>query len=49
LRKCFAARAVKLPMSALLFAAFDGRLDISGVRLFARTPDEAREAMARIG
>lgn len=49
LRKCFAARAVKLPLSALLFAAFDGRLDVAGVRQFARTPAEAREAVGKIG
>lgn len=46
LRKCFAARAVKLPNKALLFVAFDGRLDIKAVREFARTPTEAREALA---
>lgn len=46
LRKCFAARAVKLPNKALLFAAFDGRLDVKAVREFARTPTEAREALA---
>jgi hypothetical protein len=44
LRKCFAARAVKLPHRGLLFAAFDGRLDVATVRQFARTPEEAREA-----
>jgi hypothetical protein len=49
LRKCFAARAVKLPHKALLFAAFDGRLDIPAVRQFARTPDEARAAAESIG
>jgi len=46
LRKCFAARAVKLPHKALLFAAFDGRLDFAAVREFARTPEEAKEAAA---
>lgn len=48
LRKCFAARAVALPNKALLFTAFDGRLDLKTVREFARTPDEAREALARV-
>ena len=48
LRKCFAARAVKSPLKALLFAAFDGALDVAAVRAFARTPDEAREAVARL-
>ncbi len=49
LRKCFAARAVKLPLKALAFAAFDGRLDVAAVRQFAHTPDEARAAVARLG
>lgn len=49
LRKCFAARAVKLPLRPLLFAAFDGRLDVAGVRQVARTPDEARECVEKIG
>jgi hypothetical protein len=48
LRKAFAARAVKLPLSALLFAAFDGRLDIAVVRQLARTPAEARDAVERV-
>jgi hypothetical protein len=45
LRKCFAARAVKLPHKALVFAGFDGRLDLAAVRQFARTPAEAAEAV----
>jgi hypothetical protein len=49
LRKCFAARAVALPHRGLVFAAFDGRLDLSAVRQSARTPDEAREAVASVG
>jgi hypothetical protein len=49
LRKCFAARVVKLPLKALLFAAFDGRLDIATVREVVRTAEEAREAVATIG
>jgi hypothetical protein len=48
LRKCFAARVVKLPHRGLVFAAFDGRLDVAAVRQFARTPDEAREAVAAL-
>ncbi|AMV26598.1 RNA ligase [Gemmata sp. SH-PL17] len=48
LRKCFAARAVKLPMKPLLFAAFDGRLDIAVVRQTVRTPDEAKDAVATL-
>ncbi|AWM38948.1 RNA ligase [Gemmata obscuriglobus] len=48
LRKCFAARAVAFPNRALLFTAFDGRLDLKAVREFARTPDEARAALARV-
>jgi len=46
LRKCFAARAVKLPLKALVFAAFDGRLDVAAVRQVVRTAEEAREALA---
>jgi hypothetical protein len=49
LRKCFAARAVKLPHRGLVFAAFDGRLDVSAVRQLARTPEEARDAVASVG
>lgn len=49
LRKCFAARAVKLPHKGLVFAAFDGRLDIAAVRQFARTPEEARAAVETVG
>jgi hypothetical protein len=49
LRKSFAARALKLPLSALLFSAFDGRLDLSGVRKIARTPSEARESVEKVG
>lgn len=49
LRKCFAARAVKLPHKGLLFAALDGRLDVAAVRQFARTPDEAKAAAEGIG
>ena len=48
LRKCFAARAVKLTHKGLVFAAFDGRLDVAGVRQTVRTPEEAREAVAAL-
>lgn len=48
LRKCFAARAVKFPLRPLLFAAFDGALEVAAVRKIAATPTEAREAMAKI-
>jgi hypothetical protein len=46
LRKCFAARAVKLPHKGLVFAAFDDRLDVSAVRQVVRTPEEAKDAVA---
>jgi hypothetical protein len=49
LRKAFAAHALKLPLSPLLFAAYDGRLEVAGVRQFARTPTEAGEAVGKIG
>jgi hypothetical protein len=49
LRKCFAARAVKLPLKALLFAAFDGKLEVATVREVVRTPGEAREAVVVVG
>ncbi len=48
LRKCFAARAVKMPLKPLLFAALNGRLDISAVRQFARSPAEARDAVTQL-
>jgi hypothetical protein len=48
LRKAFATLALKRPLSPLLFAAFDDRLSIAGIRLLARTPAEAREAVQRI-
>ncbi|MCE9567583.1 MAG: hypothetical protein K8U57_36750 [Planctomycetes bacterium] len=48
LRKCFAARAVKLPLRPLLFAAFDGELTIATVRKIASSPAEAREALGKI-
>jgi hypothetical protein len=48
LRKAFAARAVAMPHRALLFAAFDGRLDVPAVRLYCRDPDEAREAVGKL-
>ena len=48
LRKCFAARAVKSPLKALLFTLLDGRLDVAAVRAFARTPEEARDAVTKV-
>ncbi|MBP3953979.1 hypothetical protein J8F10_01515 [Gemmata sp. G18] len=48
LRKCFAARAVKMPLKPLLFAAFDGRLDVAAVRQIARTLAEAKDAVATL-
>ena len=48
LRKCFAARVMEAPLRALIFAAFDGRLDVAVVRQVARTAEEAREAVALI-
>jgi hypothetical protein len=48
LRKCFAARAAKLPLRPLLFAAFDGALDEATVRKIASSPSEAKEAIAKI-
>jgi hypothetical protein len=48
LRKCFASRAVKYPLKALLFAAFDGELNAATVRQIAGTPAAAREAVAKI-
>jgi hypothetical protein len=47
-RKCFAARAVALPHRGLVFSAFDGRLDADAVRQFARTPADARAAVAEL-
>ena len=43
LRKAFAARAAGHPLRALLFAAFDGRLNVGVMRAIARTPTEAAE------
>jgi len=48
LRKCFAARAVTLPLRPLLFASFDGVLTLPTVRKIASTPSEAKEALAKI-
>ena len=47
-RKAFAAEAVKMPLSALVFAALDGRLDLSRLRKMVRTEREAREALAAL-
>lgn len=48
-RKLFAARAVGLPYSGLLFAALDGRLDQERLRKAVRTDTEAREAVKVLG
>ncbi|MFM8274620.1 MAG: hypothetical protein ACKODX_20140 [Gemmata sp.] len=48
-RKCFAARAVKLPLRPLLFAFLDEKLDAAAVRQVVRSPAEAREAAAAVG
>jgi hypothetical protein len=45
-RKAYAARVVGRPLSALLFAALDGRLDRDRLRRLIRTPEEAAEALA---
>jgi hypothetical protein len=43
-RKAFAALATKRPLSGLLFAALDGRLDLARVRQAFRSAAEARRA-----
>ncbi len=48
LRKCFAARAVKSPLKALLFTAFDGALSLAAVREVCRNPEEAQDAVAKM-
>jgi hypothetical protein len=48
-RKAFAAKAVRLPYSTLVFAARDGRLDAARLRTAARTEAEAREALQTLG
>jgi hypothetical protein len=48
-RKAFAARATSYPLSGLLFAELDGRLDVARLRTSVRSPDEAREALATVG
>ncbi len=48
LRKAFAARATQLPHTALLFAGFDGRLNLVTVRGYVRTLDEARAAVRNL-
>jgi len=48
-RKAFAARATARPLSKLLFAHLDGRLDDARLRKSIRSPEEAREALALIG
>lgn len=48
-RKGFAARAVQSALPGLVFAALDGRLDVAKLRKVARTPEEAREMLGRVG
>jgi hypothetical protein len=48
-RKAFAARASAYPMPGLLFAALDGRLDLSRLRQTVRSPQEARSTLAAVG
>jgi hypothetical protein len=48
-RKAFAGRAVRSPLSWLLFAALDGRLDVRRVRRTVRSPREAKEALELAG
>lgn len=47
-RKTFASAVQQYPLAGLLFAAFDGRLDLDRVRKLLRNTDEARAALARI-
>jgi hypothetical protein len=47
-RKTFAALANHFPLTGLIFAAFDGRLDLDRVRNYVRTVEEAGKALARI-
>ena len=44
-RKSFAERVKTLPHTALLFSAFDGRLDSARVRQYAATPEEMSAAL----
>ncbi len=46
-RKAFAARAMGHRLKGLLFAHLDGRLDLARLRNSVRSPDEAREALAK--
>jgi hypothetical protein len=48
-RKAFAAEAVQLPASSLVFAALDGRLDLPRLRKMIRNDREAREALTAVG
>jgi hypothetical protein len=48
-RKAFAAVARDYPLSGLLFAQLDGRLDVARVRKTVRSPAEAGEALAAVG
>jgi hypothetical protein len=48
-RKAFAALASRYPLSGLLFATLDGRLDVGRLRQSVRFPQEARETLAKVG
>lgn len=48
-RKAFAELALKSAHPGLVFAALDGRLELARLRKIARTPDEAREVLRRVG
>jgi hypothetical protein len=47
-RKAFAAAVVGRPGMPLLFAALDGRLDLTATRRIARDLDEARDLLAQV-
>ena len=47
-RKLYAQRALAERHAPLLFAAYDGRLTVSKVREYVRTPEEAKEAVRQL-
>src|SRR5262249_26133463 len=47
-RKLFASLAVQESCSTLLFAALDDNLTLARVRAYLRTPEEARDMLARL-
>jgi hypothetical protein len=48
-RKAFAGLARSYPLSGLVFAQLDGRLDLERVRKSVRSPREAQEALTAVG